>query len=77
MDGAIAAVMLDILEDYEKYSPKELQDLIDIEFFNSIFVLSRSIGFTAHYLDQRRIDEGLLRLSSEEVLGTETVEFDE
>ena len=36
---------------------------IEIEFFNALFVLSRSVGFTAHYLDQRRLDEGLFRLS--------------
>jgi citrate synthase len=32
-----------------------------------VFVLSRSVGFTAHYLDQRRHDEGLLRLSTNDV----------
>ena len=67
IDGAIAAVMLDILESELGYEPDELRELADIEFFNALFVLSRSIGFTAHYLDQRRHDEGLFRLNPEDV----------
>lgn len=67
VDGTIAAVMLDILESELGYSKKQLNELVDIEFFNALFVLSRSIGFTAHYLDQRRHDEGLLRLGPDDV----------
>lgn len=67
VDGAIAAILLDILESEFKYTHQQLQELVDIEFFNALFVLSRSIGFTAHYLDQRRHDEGLLRLSPDDV----------
>jgi succinyl-CoA synthetase alpha subunit len=67
VDGTIAAVMLDLLESELNYSPEQLQELVDIEFFNAIFILSRSVGLTAHYLDQRRNDEGLLRLPDEDV----------
>lgn len=67
IDGAIGAVMLDILESELGYEPDELRELADIEFFNALFVLSRSIGFTAHYLDQRRHDEGLFRLDPDDV----------
>ena len=67
VDGAIAAVLLDLLVEKENVSPEELHELIDIEFFNALFVLSRSVGFTAHYLDQRRKDEGLFRLSPKDV----------
>ena len=67
VDGAIAAVLLDILSEKEKCTRKDLQELVEIEFFNALFVLSRSVGFTAHYLDQRRLDEGLFRLSPKEV----------
>jgi len=68
VDGAIAAVLLDILSEKEQCSDAELKELIDIEFFNALFVLSRSVGFTAHYLDQRRLDEGLFRLTQEDVV---------
>lgn len=67
VDGVIAAVLLDILESEFDYDQQKLHELVEIEFFNALFVLSRSIGFTAHYLDQRRHDEGLLRLSPDDV----------
>jgi len=67
VDGAIAAVMLDLLKAELKYTDVQLKKLVDIEFFNALFVLSRSIGFTAHYLDQRRNDEGLFRLNDDDL----------
>ncbi|HSA83337.1 MAG TPA: citrate/2-methylcitrate synthase, partial [Patescibacteria group bacterium] len=62
VDGAIAAVLLDILSEKEGLSDDELQRLVDSEFFNGLFVLSRSVGFISHFLDQKRLDEGLFRL---------------
>ena len=40
---------------------KDLYDLVEVEFFNAFFILSRSVGFMAHHIDQKRNDEGLLR----------------
>jgi ATP citrate (pro-S)-lyase len=67
VDGAIGAILLDILESEFDYDQQQLKELVEIEFFNALFVLSRSVGFTAHYLDQRRHDEGLFRLPSDDV----------
>jgi ATP citrate (pro-S)-lyase len=67
VDGAIAAALLDTLEEDEQYSQQQIKELIDIEFFNAMFVIARTIGFTGHYLDQRKIDEGLFRLSEDDV----------
>jgi ATP citrate (pro-S)-lyase len=67
VDGTVAAIMLDLLESELYYTQERLQELIDIEFFNALFIASRSVGLMAHYLDQRRHDEGLLRLSDEDV----------
>lgn len=67
VDGAIAAVLLDILSEKEKLTISDLRELIKIEFFNAFFVVPRSVGFIAHYLDQKRLDEGLFRLPKEEV----------
>lgn len=67
VDGTIAAIMLDLLEFELGYTKEQLSELVDIEFFNAIFVLSRSAGFMSHYLDQRRHDEGLLRLGDEDI----------
>lgn len=67
VDGAIAAILLDLFETELGYTPEQLHELVDIEFFNALFVLSRSVGFTSHYLDQRRHDEGLFRLSDDDI----------
>lgn len=67
VDGAIAALLLDFLSEKEGYSDEQLWELIQQEFFNALFVLSRSVGFIAHFLDQKRLDEGLLRLSEDDV----------
>ena len=67
VDGAIAAVLLDYLSEKEGYSDEDLKNLIRQEFFNALFVLSRSTGFIAHFLDQKRLDEGLLRLEESDV----------
>lgn len=67
IDGAIAAGLLDTLSQTEGYSPDDLAELVNQEFFNALFVLSRSVGFMAHFFDQRRNDEGLFRLSDHQV----------
>ncbi len=67
VDGTIAALLLDYLSEKEGYSDEQLWELIEQEFFNALFVLSRSVGFIAHYLDQKRLDEGLLRLEESDV----------
>ncbi len=67
VDGATAALLLDYMSEKEGYSDEQLWELIEQEFFNAFFVLSRSVGFIAHFLDQKRLDEGLLRLSEDDV----------
>ncbi len=67
VDGLMAALLLDFLSEKEGYSHEGLQKLVEIEFFNAFFVLPRSVGFMAHYFDQKRLDEGLFRLDSSQV----------
>jgi succinyl-CoA synthetase alpha subunit len=67
VDGAVAALALDIFESELGYTQAQLQELVDTEFFNALFVLSRSVGFVSHFLDQKRNDEGLFRLPVEDV----------
>ena len=68
VDGHIAALMLDVLASEEDYSPTERNQLIGADFFNALFVIPRTIGFVSHYLDQKRLDEGLFRLPDDDVL---------
>ncbi|HVQ43923.1 MAG TPA: citrate/2-methylcitrate synthase [Candidatus Saccharimonadia bacterium] len=76
VDGAMAAVLLDLLAEKEGYAIDELQTLVATEFFNSLFVLSRSVGFMAHYFDQVRLDEGIFRLGPGHVTHVRPVSYD-
>ncbi len=67
VDGCMGAVLLDILATEEELSVDELKELSRSGFFDAFFVIPRSIGLIAHHLDQKRLDEGLVRLSPEEV----------
>lgn len=67
VDGCIAALMLDVLQQQEGFSDDEIRLLIEADFFNALFVIPRTVGFVAHYLDQKRIDEGLFRLPDKDV----------
>src|SRR3989344_776760 len=62
VDGAIAALLLDILDKDERYSSSQIKDLLSTDFCNAIFIYARSVGFTAHFLEQQRLDEGLFRM---------------
>lgn len=66
VDGAVSALLTDYLLEKEKYNEQEIAELIDIEFYNSLFLIPRSVGFIGNYLDQKRIDEGLFRLSDKD-----------
>lgn len=62
VDGAVAALLLDILANEEKYSPEDIKDLINTDFCNAIFIYARTTGLIAHHLEQQRLDERLFRL---------------
>lgn len=62
VDGVIAAVLLDIFIEVDGFSTEQIQELLDIEFFNALFVIPRTVGFIAHFMEQKRNDEGLFRL---------------
>ena len=68
VDGVVSALFMDYLVEKEGFSELHIQELIDIEFFNSLFLIPRSVGFVANYLDQKRVDEGLFRLSNDDIL---------
>lgn len=63
VDGVVSALFMDYLREKEGFSSNEIAELFEVEFFNSLFLIPRSVGFVGNYLDQKRIDEGLFRLS--------------
>ena len=67
VDGHIAALLCDMLIDLW-YTPDQVKELVKADLFNSFFVLARSIGFIWHFLDQKRLNEGLYRTPWDDVL---------
>lgn len=62
VDGIMAALLLDLLQEKEGYTDQEVSELLEAEFFNALFIIPRSVGFIAHFIEQKRNDEGLFRL---------------
>ncbi len=62
VDGIMAALLLDFLAEKDGLSSQEITELLDAEFFNALFIIPRSVGFIAHFIEQKRNDEGLFRL---------------
>ena len=61
VDGAIGVLVVDLLRNCGAFSREEADEYIKIGTLNGIFVLGRSIGFIGHYLDQKRLKQGLYR----------------
>lgn len=56
VDGCIAAILLDIFTDIGM-TEGEIETYIDAGIGNAFFILSRTIGFIGHALDQKRLGE--------------------
>jgi ATP citrate (pro-S)-lyase len=61
VDGAIAVLFVDLLRHSGAFTHEESEEYIRIGALNGLFVLGRSIGFIGHYLDQKRLKQGLYR----------------
>ncbi|GFR40214.1 hypothetical protein Agub_g780 [Astrephomene gubernaculifera] len=70
VDGAIAAIFLDLLAASGAFSPAEAEQIVNIGYLNALFVVARSIGLVGHALDQRRLQQPLYRHPWEDVLYT-------
>ena len=67
VDGCIGITFLDLLENLD-FSPEEIEDVINSEALNGLFVLGRSIGMMGHVFDQKRQRAGLYRQPWDEIL---------
>jgi ATP citrate (pro-S)-lyase len=61
VDGAVGVAFVDLLRNSGAFSPQEAEEYIQIGTLNGLFVLGRSIGFIGHFLDQKRLKQGLYR----------------
>lgn len=61
VDGCIAVCFVDLMRSCGAFTPEEAEDYMGMGVLNGLFVLGRSIGLIAHYLDQKRLRTGLYR----------------
>jgi len=61
VDGLIGVAFVDLLRGCGSFTAEEAQNYVDIGALNAIFVLGRSLGFIGHFLDQKRLKQGLYR----------------
>lgn len=59
VDGCIAACFVDLLRSCDAFTKEEADEHIQNGCLNGMFVLGRSIGFIGHFLDQKRLKQGL------------------
>uniref|UniRef100_A0AAQ4QE34 ATP-citrate synthase n=1 Tax=Gasterosteus aculeatus aculeatus TaxID=481459 RepID=A0AAQ4QE34_GASAC len=61
VDGFIGVAFVDLLRACGGFTRDEADEFVEIGALNGIFVLGRSMGFIGHYLDQKRLKQGLYR----------------
>jgi len=61
VDGCIAVCFVDMLRSCGAFTNEESNELIENGILNGLFVLGRSIGFIGHFIDQKRLKQGLYR----------------
>ncbi|KAI9862241.1 MAG: citrate synthase [Vezdaea acicularis] len=61
VDGCVAVCFVDLMRNCGAFSSEEAEDYLSMGVLNGLFVLGRSIGLIAHYLDQKRLRTGLYR----------------
>ncbi|KAJ3010565.1 citrate synthase [Thoreauomyces humboldtii] len=67
VDGAVGIAFVDLLRGCGAFSREEAEEYIEIGTLNGLFVLGRSIGFIGHYLDQKRLKQGLYRHPADDI----------
>ncbi|KAI9834183.1 MAG: citrate synthase [Phylliscum demangeonii] len=61
VDGCVAVCFVDLLRNCGAFSADEAEEYLAMGVLNGLFVLGRSIGLIAHFLDQKRLRTGLYR----------------
>jgi len=61
VDGVIGISMVDLFRNCGSFTREESAEYLEIGALNALFVLGRSMGFIGHFLDQKRLKQGLYR----------------
>ncbi len=67
VDGCIAACFVDLLRSCGAFTREEADNSIAQGCLNGLFVLGRSIGLMGHFLDQKRLKQGLYRHPTDDI----------
>lgn len=67
VDGCIACAFVDMMRACGAFEREEVDELVNNGCLNGLFVLGRSVGFMGHYLDQKRLKQGLYRHPTEDI----------
>jgi ATP-citrate lyase alpha-subunit len=67
VDGCIGVLCVDMLKNLG-YTDTEIKEMIEMGFFNALFILGRTIGFMGHYFDQKRLKTPLYRHPWDDIL---------
>lgn len=67
IDGTIAAAALDIFKECG-FQYDEIEEIVENETLNGLFVLGRTIGLIGHHIDQKRLKAPLYRHPIEDTL---------
>ncbi len=68
VDGCIGVSFLDLLNACGSFSPREIEEMVEIGYLNALFALGRSIGIIGHIFDQKRLKSGLYRHPWDDIL---------
>jgi ATP citrate (pro-S)-lyase len=61
VDGTTGVLFVDLLRNCGAFTREESDEYVKNGTLNGLFVLGRSIGFIGHYIDQKRLKQGLYR----------------
>ncbi|KAF0990208.1 hypothetical protein HZS_3953 [Henneguya salminicola] len=67
VDGTIAVCLIDMMLHSGHFTEEDVKVYINLGSFNAIFILSRTIGFIGHFIDQKRLKQGLYRHPWEDI----------
>ena len=67
VDGCIGVLFVDLLKSIG-YSQQEIDEMIEMGFFNAFFILGRTIGMMGHFFDQKRLNTRLYRHPWDDIL---------
>uniref|UniRef100_A0A7S0D1I8 ATP-citrate synthase n=1 Tax=Amorphochlora amoebiformis TaxID=1561963 RepID=A0A7S0D1I8_9EUKA len=67
VDGCIAVCFVDLLRNCGAFTRDEADMHVENGTLNGLFVLGRSIGFIGHFIDQKRLKQGLYRHPHEDI----------